>query len=67
MNSKALNILGGFLSSSPISPLQLQFVELSSPLATDVDMLTLLNSEAGITLKFENVPLEKMDLVINEI
>ena len=38
-------------------------MELAQPLATDVDANILLNSEAAVTIDFENVPIEKMDLI----
>ena len=58
-----MSILTTYLTSSPISPLQQHFVELAQPLATDVDANILLNSEAAVTIDFENVPIEKMDLI----
>jgi hypothetical protein len=60
---QALSILTTYLTSSPISPLQQHFVELGEPIATDVDANILLNSEAAITIDFENVPIEKMELI----
>ena len=57
---QALSILTTYLTSSPISPLQQHFVELAQPLATDVDANIMLNSEAAVTVDFENVPIEKM-------
>jgi hypothetical protein len=58
-----MSILTTYLTSSPISPLQQHFVELAQPLATDVDANILLNSEAAITIDFENVPIDKMDQI----
>ena len=57
---QALSILTTYLTSSPISPLQQHFVELAQPLATDVDANIMLNSEAAVTVDFENVPIDKM-------
>ena len=62
-SKQALSILTTYLTSSPISPLQQHFVELAQPLATDVDANILLNSEAAVTVDFENVPIDKMDLI----
>ena len=59
----ALSILGSYLSSTSISPLKKTFVEIAEPLATDVDIDILMNAEAAITVDFENVPVDKIDVI----
>jgi Zn-dependent M16 (insulinase) family peptidase len=59
----ALSILSSYLSSTSVSPLMTAFVEIADPLATDVDIDILMNAESAISIDFENVPLNKMDLI----
>lgn len=59
----ALSILGNYMSSTSVSPLMKAFVEISEPMATDVDIDVLMNSESAITVDFENVPLDKIELI----
>ena len=62
----ALSILGSYLSSTSVSPLKKAFVEIPDPLATDVDFDVLMNAEAAVSIDFENVPLDKMDLIVDK-
>ncbi len=59
----ALSILSSYLSVTSISPLMKGFVDIPDPLATDVDIDILMNAEPAISIDFENVPLDKMDII----
>lgn len=59
----ALSILGSYLTSTSISPMKKAFIEIPEPLATDIDVDVLMNAEAAISIDFENVPLDKMDVI----
>ncbi len=51
------------MSSSAISPLNKHFVELDDPLATEVNVKVVMNSEAALTIDFDDVPVESMQLI----
>lgn len=60
----ACSVLLRFLSDTSISPLQQVFVEVDDPLASQVNYSIIENSQSLLYLAFENVPLEKIDLVV---
>ena len=59
----ALSILASYMSSTSVSPLKKAFIEVPEPLATDIDIDVLMNAEGAISIDFENVPLDKMDMI----
>ena len=62
----ALSILGNYLTSTSISPMKKAFVEIPDPIATDIDFDVLMNAEAAVSIDFEDVPLDKMDIVVDK-
>ena len=68
LTTKALDILGTYLTDSPISPLQKQLVEIPSPLCTDI---TVYNRERvcndTIHLCLSSVPTSELENIENKI
>ncbi|PNF33802.1 Uncharacterized protein C05D11.1 [Cryptotermes secundus] len=60
-------ILLRYLTDTPVSPLQKEFVETDDPYASKVSCCLTENSESMLYLMFENVPTEKIDLVKNRL
>ncbi|PSN43334.1 hypothetical protein C0J52_14179 [Blattella germanica] len=56
-------ILLKYLTDTSVSPLQKEFVEIDDPYASKVSYSLAENSESMLYLMFENVPIEKIDLV----
>jgi len=61
---QAYSILLRYLTSSQVSPLEAEFVEQSSPLASSVSADILKVKEPSILVEFENVPVEDIDMII---
>jgi len=60
---KALRILTGYLTSSSISPLQRNLVEIDDPVATNIDVEFIVFSEPGFNINFDDVPVNKIEHV----
>lgn len=60
-------ILLRYLTETPVSPLQKEFVETDDPYASKVSCCLTENSESMLYVTFENVPTEKIDLVKNRL
>ncbi|KAI8137402.1 Metalloenzyme, LuxS/M16 peptidase-like protein [Fennellomyces sp. T-0311] len=58
---KALEVLNMYLTDSPVSVLQKEFVEIEDPLCTDVDFHATDHLKTTIMLTASNVPLEEME------
>lgn len=59
----ACSVLLRYLSESAVSPLQHEMVEIPDPFASNVSYNIVENSESLIYFSFQNVPIEKIDLV----
>lgn len=59
----ALKIMGSYLTSTSISPMKKAFVDTPDPYGTDVDFDVYFNKDPAVSVDFENVPIEKMELV----
>lgn len=59
----ACSVLLRYLSENSVSPLQHELVEIPDPLASNVSYNIVENSESLIYFSFQNVPIEKIDLV----
>ena len=59
----AMKMAASYLTSTAVSPLQKVFVEVSSPLATDVDIDFLLFSDPAVYVDFEDVPVRRLNEV----
>ncbi|CDS09692.1 hypothetical protein LRAMOSA02369 [Lichtheimia ramosa] len=58
---KALEVLNVYLTESPVSVLQKEFVEIEDPLCTDVDFHATDHLKTTLMLTASNVPMEEMD------
>ncbi|KAI7848898.1 Metalloenzyme, LuxS/M16 peptidase-like protein [Circinella umbellata] len=58
---KALEVLDVYLTESPVSVLQKEFVEVEDPLCTDVDFHATDHLKTTIMLTASNVPMEEME------
>lgn len=56
-----------YLSETSVSPLQREMVEISDPYASTVSYNMIENYESALYFSFENVPLEKVDLVYDKM
>ncbi|XP_055378206.1 uncharacterized protein C05D11.1-like [Condylostylus longicornis] len=63
----ACNVLLRYLSDTPVSPLQREFVEIDDPFASKVSHSLLENYESLLVFIFDNVPIEKIDLVLSKL
>lgn len=63
----ASSVLIRYLSETSVSPLQREMVEISDPYASTVSYNIIENYESAIYFTFENVPLEKIDLVYDKM
>lgn len=63
----ACSILLRYLSETSVSPLQREMVEISDPFASTVSYNIIENYESAISFTFENVPLDKVDLVYEKM
>lgn len=59
----ACSVLLRYLSETSVSPLQHELVEIPDPYASNVSYNIVENSESLIYFSFQNVPIEKIDLV----
>lgn len=59
----ACSVLLRYLSDTSISPLQREFVEIPDPYASMVSFNIIENSESLLYFTFENVPMEKIDMI----
>lgn len=59
----ACSVLLRYLSETSVSPLQHELVEIPDPFASNVSYNIVENSESLIYFSFQNVPIEKIDLV----
>lgn len=64
---RALNILLSYLTDSSVSPLQMHFIEIDDPFASKVSFITHEYSESLIIFSFENVPIQKMDGILEKL
>ncbi|CAO3682474.1 unnamed protein product [Umbelopsis vinacea] len=58
---KAVDILNTYLTDSPVSVLQKEFVEIEDPLCTDIDFHIIDQLRAILTCNIANVPEEELD------
>lgn len=59
----ACSVLLRYLSETSVSPLQHELVEIADPFASNCSYNIIENSESLIYFSFQNVPIEKIDLV----
>jgi len=62
----ACSMLLRYLAETSVSPLQRELIEISDPYASHVSFNIIENFESIIYFSFENVPLEKVDLVYDK-
>ncbi|KAI9272698.1 Metalloenzyme, LuxS/M16 peptidase-like protein [Phascolomyces articulosus] len=58
---KALEVLDAYLTESPVSVLQKEFVEIEDPLCTDVEFHTTDHLKTTVMLTASNVPIDEME------
>lgn len=63
----ACSVLMRYLSETSVSPLQREMVEISDPYASSVSYNIIENYESAIYFSYENVPLDKIDLVYEKV
>lgn len=63
----ACSVLMRYLSETSVSPLQREMVEISDPFASTISYNIIENLESAIYFSFENVPLDKIDLVYQKM
>lgn len=56
-----------YLSDTSVSPLQRDFVEIPDPYASQIAFNINENSESFLYFTFENVPMNKIDLIPNKL
>lgn len=63
----ACSVLLRYLSDTSVSPLQREFVEIADPYASQVAFNIYENSESFLHFTFENVPMNKIDLIPDKL
>lgn len=63
LENMAVDMVGSYLTDSPISLLNKHLVEIEDPLATEIDYGTDDYSRTGLNITLSGVPTEKLDLV----
>ncbi|GAB5591544.1 hypothetical protein Unana1_06444 [Umbelopsis nana] len=61
---KAIDILNTYLTDSPVSVLQKEFVEIEDPLCTDIDFHIIDQLRAVLTCNIANVPEEELEELV---
>lgn len=67
LNLTACSVLMRYLSETSVSPLQREMVEIADPYASTIGYNIIENSESALYFSFENVPLDKVDLVYDKM
>lgn len=63
----ACSVLLRYLSETSVSPLQRELVEIADPYASTVAYNIVENFESLLMFSFENVPIEKIDLIVSKM
>lgn len=63
----ACSVLLRYLSDTSVSPLQRDLVEIDDPYASNISYNIVENYESLLYFSFENVPLEKVELVFDRL
>lgn len=63
----ACSVLLRYLADTSVSPLQREFVEIADPYASQISFTINENLESLLYFTFENVPMEKIDLVNDKL